>query len=40
MPIGSTFNGQRNILSEQYFKSLKKGDILANDDWNPIVYQA
>jgi ectoine hydroxylase-related dioxygenase (phytanoyl-CoA dioxygenase family) len=38
MPIGSTFNGQRNILPEAYFKSLKKGDVLANDEWNPIVY--
>lgn len=38
MPIGSTFNGQRNILPESYFKSLQKGDTLANDDWNPAVY--
>ena len=40
MPIGSTFNGQRNILPEPYFKSLQKGDTLGNDDWNPIVYTA
>ena len=38
MPEGSTFNGVRNILPEPYFKSLKKGDVLENDDWNPIVY--
>ncbi len=38
MPDGSTFNGQRNILPKAYFESLKKGDVLANDDWNPIVY--
>ena len=38
MPVGSTFNGQQNILPDAYFKSLKPGDTLANDDWNPIVY--
>jgi hypothetical protein len=38
MPVGSTFNGQQNILSDAYFKSLSKGDVLANDDWNPVVY--
>jgi phytanoyl-CoA hydroxylase len=39
MPIGSTFNGQQNILHNDYFKGLKVGDVLENDDWNPIVYQ-
>lgn len=38
MPIGSVFNGQQNILSDSYFKTLQKGDVLANDDWNPVVY--
>ncbi len=38
MPVGSTFNGQRNILPKAYFDSLQKGDVLANNDWNPIVY--
>ena len=38
MPVGSTFNGQQNILPDAYFKSLQKGDVLANDDWNPIVF--
>jgi len=37
MPDGSTFNGQRNILPDSYFNSLQKGDVLANDDWNPLV---
>ncbi|MEI8343022.1 MAG: phytanoyl-CoA dioxygenase family protein [Verrucomicrobiota bacterium] len=37
MPVGSTFNGKQNILSDAYFKSLQKGDLLANDDWNPVV---
>jgi ectoine hydroxylase-related dioxygenase (phytanoyl-CoA dioxygenase family) len=38
MPVGSTFNGQRNILPSAYVNSLKNGDTLANDDWNPVVY--
>lgn len=38
MPGGSTFNGNRNILPESYFKTLQPGDVLANDDWNPQVY--
>jgi ectoine hydroxylase-related dioxygenase (phytanoyl-CoA dioxygenase family) len=40
MPVGSAFNGQRNVLPKTYFDSLKKGDLLANDDWNPVVYQS
>jgi ectoine hydroxylase-related dioxygenase (phytanoyl-CoA dioxygenase family) len=38
MPTGSTFNGNKNILPNDYFKSLTKGDVLQNDDWNPVVY--
>ena len=38
MPEGSTFNGQRNILPDAYFQALKIGDLLDNDDWNPVVY--
>lgn len=38
MPIGSTFNGQQNILPEAYFKSLGKDEELKNDDWNPVIY--
>lgn len=38
MPGGSTFNGQQNILSDDYFNSLKEGDVLENDEWNPQVY--
>ncbi len=37
MPEGSQFNGQRNVLPEPYFSSLKPGIVLANDDWNPVV---
>jgi ectoine hydroxylase-related dioxygenase (phytanoyl-CoA dioxygenase family) len=38
MPAGSTFNGQQNVLPDDYFKSLAKGDVLANDDWNPLLH--
>jgi phytanoyl-CoA hydroxylase len=38
MPDGCTFNGTRNILPKDYFESLKPGDTLCNDDWNPLVY--
>ena len=38
MPEGATFNGQPNILPPTYIKTLKKGDVLQNDDWNPVVY--
>jgi len=39
MPDGSTFNGQQNVLPDDYFESLSMGDPLDNDDWNPIVYR-
>lgn len=37
MPIGATFNGQQNILTPDYFNSLSEGDVLENDEWNPVV---
>jgi phytanoyl-CoA hydroxylase len=37
MPEGSTFNGQPNVLPRDYLQTLKVGDVLANDEWNPIV---
>jgi len=40
MPDGCTFNGKRNILPEDYFKSLKPGDVLNNDEQNPLLYSA
>ena len=36
--ISSTFNGARNILPEKYFQSLNVGDILDNNEVNPLVY--
>ncbi|PTY06019.1 phytanoyl-CoA dioxygenase [Verrucomicrobia bacterium LW23] len=38
MPVGSEFNGQQNILPDSYFQTLTKGDVLQNDDWNPVLY--
>ncbi len=38
MPCGSAFNGTKNILPDSYFRTLKPGDILDNDNWNPVVY--
>ncbi len=38
MPVGSTFNGQANILPRAYFDSLKIGDVLDNEELNPLVY--
>ena len=40
MPEGSTFNGHKNILPEDYFKSLKVGDVLENDAHNPLIYSS
>lgn len=37
MPAGSRFNGQQNILPDEYFRSLQEGDVLENDEWNPLV---
>jgi len=39
MPVGSTFNGRQNVLPSDYFSSLAEGDVLANDDWNPVVWR-
>ena len=39
MPINSTFNGNQNILPTNYFNNLKKGDLLNDDQLNPIVYK-
>ena len=39
MPDGSTFNGLRNILPEEYFQSLRPGDVLRNDAQNPLVFR-
>ena len=38
MPDGSTFNGNKNVLPQEYFETLKVGDVLDNDTHNPMVY--
>ena len=38
MPDGSTFNGKQNVLPDEYFASLKVGDLLNNEDQNPLIY--
>ena len=38
MPDGSTFNGKQNVLPDDYYNSLKVGDILNNDKHNPLIY--
>ena len=38
MPDGSTFNGQRNILSEEQVKSIAIGDVLDDDLQSPLIY--
>jgi len=37
MPAGSTFNGQRSILSESYYNTLREGDVLRHESI-PLVY--
>jgi ectoine hydroxylase-related dioxygenase (phytanoyl-CoA dioxygenase family) len=38
MPDGSTFNGQRNILTEEQIAKLKVGDELNDDAQVPLIY--
>jgi phytanoyl-CoA hydroxylase len=38
MPDGCTFNGKRNILPEEYFNSLKVGDVLNDETQNPLIW--
>lgn len=38
MPDGSTFNGTQNILPPETFARLKIGDVLDDDQQNPLIY--
>jgi phytanoyl-CoA hydroxylase len=38
MPDGNVYNGEPNILPEEYLKQLKIGDPLNNDEQNPLIY--
>jgi ectoine hydroxylase-related dioxygenase (phytanoyl-CoA dioxygenase family) len=40
MPEGSVFNGEPNILPEAYVSKLKIGDLLNNDEQNPLIYHS
>ncbi len=40
MPDGSVFNGEPNILPDNYIRSLTPGDPLHNDVQNPLIYHA
>lgn len=38
MPDGNVFNGQANILPDEYLHTLKIGDTLNSDEQNPLIY--
>jgi phytanoyl-CoA hydroxylase len=38
MPEGSTFNGTQNVLPPAYFETLSVGDMLDNEEQNPLVF--
>lgn len=38
MPDGSVFNGKKNILSQEYFDSLKVGQTLNDEQQNPLIW--
>jgi ectoine hydroxylase-related dioxygenase (phytanoyl-CoA dioxygenase family) len=38
MADGSTFNGQSNILPPAYLATLQVGDVLMNDEQNPLIF--
>lgn len=40
MPAGSTFNGTQNILPDDYVARLAVGDVLDDDEINPLVWSA
>ncbi|MEP6748215.1 MAG: phytanoyl-CoA dioxygenase family protein, partial [Bacteroidota bacterium] len=38
MPDGATFNGIKNILSDEQVAKMKVGDLLNDDSQNPLIY--
>lgn len=40
MPDGNVFNGEPNILPEEYLEKLRIGDPLDNESQNPLIYDA
>jgi phytanoyl-CoA hydroxylase len=39
MPDGNAYNGEPNILPESYLQKIKPGDLLNNDQQNPLIYK-
>ena len=39
MPDGNVYNGEPNILPGSYLKQIKPGDLLNNDQQNPLIYK-
>lgn len=38
MPDGNVFNGEPNVLPDDYVKTLQIGDQLNNEEQNPLIY--
>jgi len=38
MPDGEQFNGRANVLPPEYIATLSEGDLLENDEQNPLLY--
>ena len=38
MPDGNIFNGEPNILPADYLKKIKIGDLLNDEEQNPLIY--
>lgn len=39
MPEGNVYNGKPNILPDSYLRQLKVGDLLNNNEQNPLIYK-
>lgn len=39
MPDGNVYNGQPNILPDDYLKNIKVGDLLNSEAQNPLIYK-
>ena len=38
MPVGSVFNGKQNVLPADYMATLEIGQLLDNNDLNPLIW--
>lgn len=39
MPDGNVYNGEPNILPDSYLQQINPGDLLNNDQQNPLIYK-